>query len=231
MRPENGGTLRKFVLFSVVAVVVALGTWVWLGIGSGEPSTPVPDPTPVAPPPGATVFVIDPSRSLASFEIREELRGSPNIVVGDTDQVSGQVTLDPSDLSTATLSEFFVNARTLQTDSARRDRAMRLFVLESAKDEFEFIIFRAVSIEGLEGEADLGDTVEFTVTGDMTIKGTTREVSFEVSAQLVDWSTLEGSATTRIRRSDFGISIPAVPGVANVGDEVILYLDFVAVSG
>jgi hypothetical protein len=48
---------------------------------------------------------------------------------------------------------------------------------------------------------------------------------------LSDGSTIEGSVTTIVLRSDFGIGIPSVPGIADVGDEVILSLSFVAVAG
>ncbi|MFQ5524325.1 MAG: YceI family protein [Acidimicrobiia bacterium] len=227
--------MRRFVLRLVVAVLVlvaAVGGWLWVAAGSGEPSGPLPGPVPDVASPGSMVFVIDQSRSLASFEIQEELRGAPNIVVGETDQISGRVIFDPADLTTATLSDIVVNARTFRTDSARRDRAMRgPVILDSASDEHEFITFVPVSVDSLEGGAILGETYEFTVAGDLTIKGTTRPVTFDVVAQLSDETTLEGSATARVRRSDFGIGIPTVPGVANVVDELILYFDFVAVSG
>ncbi len=229
-----GDTVRKLVLFadSTVVLVVAAGGWLWVAGGSGEPSAPLPTPAPTAVSPGSVVFVIDPARSLASFEVQEELRGAPNIVIGDTDQISGQVVFDPADLTTAVISEIVINARTFRTDSGRRDRAMRgPILLDSASDENEFITFAPTSVDGLEGAAVPGVVYEFTVTGDLTVKGTTRPVTFEVAAQLLDASTLEGSATARILRSDFGIGIPAAPGVAYVTDEVILYLDFVAVSG
>jgi hypothetical protein len=35
-------------------------------------------------------------------------------------------------------------------------------------------------------------------------------------------------ASTTIQRGDFGLTIPNVPFVANVGEEVLLELDFVA---
>ena len=48
---------------------------------------------------------------------------------------------------------------------------------------------------------------------------------------LSDESTMEGSVTTVVLRSDFGIGIPSVPGIADVSDEVVLTLSFVAVAG
>jgi hypothetical protein len=38
-----------------------------------------------------------------------------------------------------------------------------------------------------------------------------------------------GTATTSIARAEFNLSIPNVPGVANVEETVLLAIDFVAV--
>jgi hypothetical protein len=52
------------------------------------------------------------------------LRGTPYTVVGRTAQVAGQLVLDTSDTSTAQLGTVLVDARTLVTDDAQRDRAL-----------------------------------------------------------------------------------------------------------
>jgi polyisoprenoid-binding protein YceI len=43
-------------------------------------------------------------------------------------------------------------------------------------------------------------------------------------------STIEGSAEGTVLREDFGIGIPSVPGVAEVSEEVLIRLEFVAIS-
>lgn len=243
----------------MVAFVLAFGgaalAWVWFAGGSGEPSTelttptiPAPETTEASPgtttatettetstatsePEASTTFIIDSAQSTASFEIDEELRGSPQRVVGTTDQVAGQVLVDPSDLATTQFSDIIVNARTFETDSSQRDRAIRgPVILNSANDEFELVAFMVTSTEGLTGSAQVGDTIEFTVIGELTVKGTTNQESFEVSVTFVDESTIQGTATTTVLRSNYDIGIPSVPSVANVGDEVELSLDFVAVA-
>ena len=37
---------------------------------------------------------------------------------------------------------------------------------------------------------------------------------------------IEGNAVTVVMRDDYGLTIPSVPGVANVGQEVTLEIDF-----
>jgi hypothetical protein len=51
----------------------------------------------------ARVFTINPGTSQARFIIDEILRGNQNTVIGVTDQVSGQITLDPAEPGNAQL--------------------------------------------------------------------------------------------------------------------------------
>jgi polyisoprenoid-binding protein YceI len=242
---------RSIIIWVLAAVVVAGGgavAYLYFAGGSGAPSTELTTPSIASEPassdeePGtgsstngsleegsAAAFVIDATQSTATFEIDEVLRGSPQRVVGTTSEVAGQIQVDPSDLATIQFSQIVVNARTFETDSGNRDRAIRgPVVLNSASDEFEFITFDVKSVDGLIGPLVVGEPVEFSISGDLLIRDTTNTVTFEVTATLVDESTIEGSAETTVLRSDYGIGIPNAPGVADVGDEVLIRLDFVA---
>jgi polyisoprenoid-binding protein YceI len=73
--------------------------------------------------------------------------------------------------------------------------------------------------------------VDFTITGDLTVKGTTQEVTFDASVTFVDRGTIEGTATAEITRDMFGIGIPSVPSVADVTNEVLIGIEFVALAG
>src|SRR5262249_53341977 len=72
---------------------------------------------------GAGVYTIDSSRASASFTVDKVLRGSPYTVVGTTDQVAGRFTFDPANPASAQLGDITVDARTLATDDASRNRA------------------------------------------------------------------------------------------------------------
>lgn len=230
----------------VAAGVAGLAGWLYFAGGSGEPTTELTTPTIASTTTEAsaeepstteaesepTAFVIDQEQSQVRFEVSEELQGNPNQVEGFTNAVVGQVVVDPANPETVQISEIVINARTLMTDEANRDRAIRgPVILNSASDEFELITFQPTSVEGLAGPVEIGEETEFTVVGDLTIKGVTNETSFEVTATLVDEATIEGVAETVVERSDFGIGIPNVPGVANVSEEVTLVLVFVARAG
>lgn len=74
----------------------------------------------------------------------------------------------------------------------------------------------------------MGDTIQFEVTGNLTIGGVTRSVTFAVAATLQSETQLTGHAETVISCADFNLSIPEVPAAAHVGDAVTLKLDFTA---
>lgn len=77
---------------------------------------------------------------------------------------------------------------------------------------------------------EVGETVEFTMVGDLTIRDVTDQVEFEVVATLTSLDRLEGSASATVTRGDYGLQIPSVPNVANVEEEVLLSIDFVAAT-
>ena len=240
----------------VVALGGTAFAYVWFSGGSGEPSTELTTPPIAASTTTTTVpaettmiavettttvaettttalpneaFVIQSDQSIASFTLNEVLRGEPTTVVGTTSEVAGQFALDAEDLSATAFSPMVVNARTFTTGSSTRDRAIRgPIILNSASDEFEFITFEVTSIDGLDGSASVGDTLDFMLTGDLTIRGVTNTEQFNVSATLVDEQTIEGIASTQVLRSDYEIGIPSVSSVADVTDEVMLELDFTA---
>ncbi len=235
----------------ILAIAGSAFAWFWFSGGSGEPSTELTTPTlagqtttsvatTTTAGEGATTpaaessngaFVIQQDRLQATFTLDEVLRGDPTTAVGTTSELAGQFVLDLEDLSQTQFSDFVVNARTFVTGSSTRDRAIRgPIILNSASDDFEFITFAVTDSVGLEGAAAVGDTFTFTLVGDLTIRDQTNEVEFEVTATLVDESTVEGTATTEVLRGDFGIGIPSVASVADVTDEVTLQMEFVATS-
>ena len=121
-----------------------------------------------------------------------------------------------------------INVRTLRTDQDFRNIALRSDILESARDEYEFAEFHPVSINSLPDTVAIGDDLVFQITGDLVVHGVTQAATFETNITLVAEDRIEGYATATILYSDFNISIPSVPRVADVSDEVILEIDFVA---
>jgi len=175
---------------------------------------------------GLTIYQIDPASSQVRFELDEVLRGSPKTVVGATDQVAGEIAVDLNDLASAQVGEIRINARTLTTDNNFRNRALNNRILNTG--DYEFITFVPTAVNGLSDSAAVGDTIEFSIDGDLMIRDSTMPVTFAVTATPVSATQLAGSAAATIAREDFNLVIPSVPDVADVEEEVELYIDFVA---
>lgn len=177
---------------------------------------------------GVVNFRIDPMQSEVRFMIDEILRGNPNTVVGVTNQVAGEIAIDPADFGMTKLGTIQVNARTFSTDSELRDRAIRNRIL--ATNQFEFITFVPTKILNLPPNVNLGESFTLQIVGQLSIRDITREETFEVMITPISESTMEGLATTVILRSNYGLSIPSVPQVADVGEEILLEIAFVATA-
>ena len=235
-----GPTLAASGVITAIPVVIAEATT------AGNTATPVPatatgaataetvpseapPATAEAPAGGLTVLQILPAESEVRFILSEVLRGQPTTVVGTTNQVAGELAVDPNDLSTAQLGVIQVNARELATDSNQRNRAIRNFILNT--DSYEYITFTPGEVIGLDGSAQPGDTFTFQLAGDLTIRDITQPVVFDVSATVEDMNRLSGTAVVTVQRADYNLAIPSVPSVADVSEEVRVELDFVAAAG
>lgn len=190
---------------------------------TAEPAEPTAAPAEST---GSALFEISQDASQVSFELDEDLRGSRVTVVGVTNQVAGQIAFDPADLSSVQVGTILINARTLATDNDFRNRAIQNEILDTGS--YEYITFVPTSIEGLPASASVGQELSFTITGDLTIRDITHQVAFNVTATLVSETQLSGTATTAILRADYNLNIPSVPQVANVEEEVVLTIEFVA---
>ena len=194
-----------------------------------EAPTAAPEPTAApAPAPAAelAIFEIVQAESQARFIIDEVLRGSPERVVGVTDQVAGQIAIDPANPAAAQLGEVRVNVRTLATDNSFRNRAIKNFILET--DAFEFVTFQPTELVGLPQTATVGQPFTFQVVGNLTIRDVTQPTTFDVTVTPVSETRIEGLATVIFPYRDFGLRIPDAPAVDTVADDVTLELAFVA---
>ena len=177
-------------------------------------------------------FSIVAEESSASFTLEEDLRGQRTTVVGTTGEVGGNVMVDLANPRESSIGTILINARTLETDNNFRNRALRSQILQSARDEYEFIVFEARELSNFSAESvAVGETITLDVTGDLTVTGVTRSVTFSAEVSLESETQIRGSATVNLLHADFGLVIPDVPSVANVTDDVELKLEFVARAG
>ncbi len=219
----------KTAIAIIIIIVVLAGGAVWyLSRPVVAPSAPTETGTEVGTSASGGVYRINPAESSASFRVKEVLRDVDTIAVGTTSDVAGEIAINATDVSKSTVGLVRVNARTLKTDSAQRDGAISRLILNSEEAANEFIEFRTTSISGITPATQISTGMSFTVTGDLKIKGVTKETTFNVNILSTDENAITGTAVGTVKRSDFGLTIPNVPFVASVEDNVELTLSFVA---
>lgn len=214
------------IILGVGVIFVGLVWWVALR-QSNVQFEPLPMVPLTAVPANATLFEIQPLESEARFVIGEILRGQAKTVIGVSPQVTGQlaITWEPT---AVTLGQMQVDARTFYTDNEFRDFALHNRILFS--QTYPRIGFVATAVSPLPPEVKPGDTVSFSVTGDLTVVETTQPVTWDVTAVLISDGRIEGQATTRLKWTDFNLFIPSARDVAAVDEELGLEIDFVATA-
>lgn len=179
---------------------------------------------------GQSVYAIQKEGSKATFSLQEDLRGERVTVLGETNWVFGEIAANRQDLTSAKLGAIQINARTLKTDSAQRNGAIARLILKSEDDANEWIVFKPTTVKNLPEKADLGQEIPVEISGDLTVSGVTKPVTFEGSFSFVSDTELHGKAQAKIHYPDFGLAVPNLPFLANVEQDTALSIDFVAHS-
>ena len=123
-------------------------------------------------------------------------------------------------------SKITVDLTTLKSDQAFRDMYLGMVALETKN--FPTLDFTPKQINGLDGplpSSDVPQPVGFTMVGDVTLKGVTKETTWEVIG-ILNGSTVSGRATTTVLFSDFSLAKPAIPFLASVSDEIQFEIEF-----
>ena len=169
--------------------------------------------------PATTTWKIDPSHTHAEFAVRHLMIST---VKGRFAEVQGTVRTDETDAAASQV-DVTIGVSSIDTREPQRDAHLRSADFFDAGN-FPQITFRSTRVDG-GGES-------FKVTGDLTIRGTTREVVLDVTTEGRGKDPWGGeragfSATTRIKRSEFGLTwnqLLEAGGVA-VGDDVKISID------
>lgn len=167
--------------------------------------------------------------TIARFFIDEVLFGRDTTVEGISRIVSGELIFDLANPQAAQLGIISVDARDFTTDDNRRTNQVRGRILRANDEATRFITFEPTAIIGLPETVTVGETFTIEIIGNLTIAGTTREETFNATVMIMSENRLEGSARTVVRHADYRLTIPSVPFVARVDDEVILEIVFVLV--
>jgi len=167
----------------------------------------------------ADTYTIDKAHSEAAFQVRHLVTK----VRGQFNDFSGTIKVDSENPASSSVT-FEIDAASINTSNADRDKHLR------SGDFFDVanhpkITFQSKSVTKT-GESS------YSVTGDLTMRGVTREITLPVEflGQATDpWGNTKGGfeTTTTLNRKDFGISWNAAldQGGYILGDDVTVIIN------
>ncbi|MBP1697400.1 MAG: protein yceI precursor [Deltaproteobacteria bacterium] len=164
----------------------------------------------------AATYDIDPAHSSFSFKVRHLTVSN---VTGTFGKVKGIAVIDDRDITNLRV-EVTLDAFSIDTSDAKRDEHLRSpDFFDVAK--YPFLTFVSKKISRI-------DTTKIQVTGDLTIRGVTKEVTVDMEGPTPEIKDPGGkmrrgaTGTTKINRKDFGIAWNRTldTGGLVVGDEV-----------
>jgi polyisoprenoid-binding protein YceI len=172
-------------------------------------------------PAAITTWNIDPAHSAAEFKVRHMMISN---VKGTLKGISGTLTEHATDASLSSI-EATVDVSTINTGEVQRDGHLKsadFFEVE----KFPTMTFKSTSVVQ-KGEG------EYAVTGDLTMHGVTKPVTFAVEGPSAPGKDPWGNtrigltATAKVNRKDFGLNWNAAleTGGILVGEDVHITLD------
>lgn len=177
-----------------------------------------------AAPKAGTVWKLDPAHTLVEFSAKHLMITT---VKGRIAEVEGTIYTDESNPENSSV-EAILKGASIDTRNEQRDQHLRSGDFLNA-EEFPEITFRSKRIEG--------DKKEFKLVGDLTIRGTTREVTLDVEYGGRNRDPWGGervgfSATGKLDRRDFGLvwNQALETGGVVVGNDIKINIEVQAVK-
>ena len=172
----------------------------------------------------AGTYAIDPAHSTIGFVARHAMVTKTR---GKFDEFEGTITVAENIADSK--AEATIKAASINTGNEDRDAHVKGDDFFSA-EQYPELTFSATSF-------DVNETGNGTVTGDLTIKGTTKPVTLNVEAEGLAEDPFGNTrfgfeATTKINRTDFGIDFnaPLKTGGVLVSEEIKIELEISAIK-
>ncbi len=140
--------------------------------------------------------------SIVGYRVKEVLFGQSNEAVGRTSAITGSITIDGTTITEGT---FTVDMTTVTSDESRRDGQFNGRIMDTATYPTAiFTLTKPIDLGAIPAE---GTSQTATATGDLTLHGVTRSVTFELTGRYVG-STVQVVASIPITFADWGIPNP-----------------------
>jgi polyisoprenoid-binding protein YceI len=166
-----------------------------------------------------TFAITSDGKSWVGFRLDDTLED----IDGDTKKISGAITADPDNLSTATVT-LTSDMASLDTGMKMRDDDMRDDYLQVKK--FPTATFKSTNVAGAASVA-AGLSADLKVAGDFTLHGVTRRIVVPVHVTLENANRIHATSKFLIRMSDYNITVPSKL-VLSVANEVTVKFDVYA---
>ena len=163
---------------------------------------------------GASTWALDPNATRVEFSVRNL---SVGYVHGGFHLASGTVQLNAEDVLHSTI-EAAIDAGSIDTDEPKRDAHLR------SADFLDVGVYPTIAFKSTRIER-AGDD-RWTVTGQLTLHGTTHDVVLDVQRATLNGDRATAHASTTIDRRDFGITY----GDFAIGKEVAITIDTVGIK-
>ena len=178
--------------------------------------------------PSAITWNVDTAGSRANVRVREQLvrLPAPNDAIITITGAQGSFTLDP-DGTFASGSKISVDMTTITTDDRQRTDSIR-------RDPLEVSRFRTAELvptrtSGLALPLAPSGDLAFQLTGDLTLHGVTKTVTFDVKARREGTKlTATAAANPSWKFGDFGMRPPSSFSVLSIVDEIRMEFELVA---
>jgi len=179
---------------------------------------------PAGPPTAVKLDVAD--GSTASYRVQEQLAGInfPSEAVGTSNALTGTIFLKADGSVDSSKSKLSFDLRTLKSDQEMRDGYIQKRTLET--DKFPTADFVPTKIQGIPTPLPLMGQAGFQLTGDMTMHGVTKEMTWNGIVTFGKDGSAAGRATTDFVFSTFNYTKPTLARLLSVDDKIQLELAF-----
>lgn len=154
------------------------------------------------------------SDSIVGYRIKETLFGASATAVGRTSDIEGSITVAGTEV---TAGSFTVDMTTVKSDKSQRDGQFQGRIMETST--FPTATFKLTEPIEL-SSTEAGQEITATATGELTLHGVTKTVTFDVVSKL-EAGSIKVNGSIPVTFSEYDIDDPS-GGPAQVGDEGIL---------
>lgn len=182
-----------------------------------DPAAPA-DTTATEPASGYDGDWVPTSASTYGYRVEEVLAGVNTTAVGRSNEIAGLMTVAGT---TITVVDIEVQVASITSDESRRDGAFTGRIMSA--DEFPTATFTLTQPIELGAVPADGEEITASATGDLTLRGVTNSVTFDVTAQ-ANGQLIGVLGSIPVLFSDYGIDNPSFAGVTTEDNGLVEFV-------